>query len=126
MAIIPGAQWRAGDSCPWRLQRGKILHVCDHGGGDHRIHVVGHPIEISWREDDRGAFSVASIPEQVSQMAIRLGPIDLCDNRQCPNKVGEGTMTVTTVFTTPFGGKRDVTLLLCAPCAEYLSLVVRQ
>lgn len=125
--LIPGSQWGSeAQTCPWQLQRGATLYRCGTPGTTHTVHFSDGPVPVSWREGEVGAYSVTSNPEQVDRMAIRVAPLDLCDNRQCPNKAHEGTMTVTTVFTTPVGGKRDITLLLCAPCAEYLSLVVRQ
>lgn len=119
---------RPSATCPWRLQRGGTLYQCTTPAGTHTVHYSSPAglMPISWRADDAGAFCVIGGSEPVDRMAIRLAPVDRCDNRQCPNQAYEGTMTITTIFTTPSGGRRDVTLLLCAPCAQYLSLVVRQ
>lgn len=124
MPLTPDAQWRGDDiTCPWRLQRGTTLYACDHGGGDHDIHVTGHPIMASWRADDVGAFSVigSSEPTLDRPTSVRVARIRECANRQCPNKASEGEMTLTTIHTALRGAPRDVALLLCAPCSEYVT-----
>lgn len=88
----------------------------------------------SWREGDVGAFSVSVTPPPTLGPTIdaqpferfQVTPVDRCVNLECPNRAHEGRMTILSVHARALAGaKRDVALLLCAPCAEYLSRVLR-
>jgi hypothetical protein len=54
---------------------------------------------------------------------VRIERIEHCANVQCTNRASEGTMTVVTfpVSQLPIEAPRDIKLVMCAPCATYLS-----
>lgn len=55
---------------------------------------------------------------------VRLTVVDRCANQWCPNRQDEGRMVVLAVHVGR-EAKRDVTLILCAPCGEYLARMIR-
>lgn len=56
---------------------------------------------------------------------VRLTMIDRCTNQWCPNRGDEGRMALVAVNASAAGAKRDLALILCAPCAEYLARMIR-
>jgi len=52
---------------------------------------------------------------------FRIEPVDKCVNTLCPNRVGEGKFVLMTIFVSEQRSPRDISLALCAPCAEYLA-----
>lgn len=66
------------------------------------------------------------IPEgEPPEGRYRMAMVNRCANQACSNRAGEGTMAVLTAHTTRPVATRDVTLILCAPCAEYLARMLR-
>lgn len=108
--------------CPWRYSHGLTVYACGMPSSlEHHIHEAGPGgPALAWREDDPSAFR-ADVADSSQSVTVRNRSLDRCVNQQCPNEAGEGQMTTTTIRTTLRGAPRDVVLLLCAPCGEYVS-----
>jgi hypothetical protein len=112
--------------CPWRLGRGTQSLECDSFEARHRIHYAQVPTPTSWSEDEPGAHKVAWYENEPGANRYEITPMDRCANLECPNRAHEGKMTLMRVYTAGRGvSRRDVTLLLCAPCADIMSVMLR-
>lgn len=126
MPVIPGEQWlNRRPKCRWRWRdmRTDTVYACDSRQPEarHDRHFTNGSPSVVWYQDNPAAFYATEPESPTLTTRIQVSPVQDCANLQCPNQAHEGRMTVFTAFTSRAGAKRDVTLLLCAPCADYLS-----
>lgn len=121
--------------CPSRFQINGNIHFCQvPPEREHQVHTnmpnesPYHGLRKTWMDSTEGAFQVVvpAVPADGLPERTSVATVDgSCANRICPNRAGEGRFTVMTVHATRARAARDVVLILCAPCAEYLGRMVR-
>lgn len=145
MAILSPEQWYNRFTCPWRLVARGATHYCMVTTPGHTVHCnlpgasLYDKAKRTWTAREAGAFREEPLaqggsvttseqpePAQPAPERYRLAVVDRCANQECSNRAREGRMATLTVFTTlgQVKPKRDVTLILCFPCAETLARVV--
>lgn len=135
-------------TCPWRLTLDGVIYFCKVSPNlKHSVHTnlpdesPYHGLRKSWTERNDGAFNALNegsaeggpvVPASPALIRLesgetiepperyRLTPVGRCANQACPNQAHEGKMAVLTAFARGAKAARDVALILCAPCAEYL------